>query len=115
MREEKRFIIKENVRSFRDIVYTSYQYILFYSNIVNKIITYEFIKQITSGKYQWYVCYHIYHACHVYQEARNIVIAHYNVRYNTVLDPLHGIARAVQYEEDKHQPSFLVNFNLQAL
>lgn len=82
---------------------------LFHSTVVNVIVTYEIIKQITGRKYQRYVCYHVYHARHVHCIVRNVVILRYNVRNNTVLNPLHGVAGAVHHEEYEDLPSSFVD------
>lgn len=93
---------------YRDIIYG---FSLFHP-VINVAVTYELIEQVTGGEYQRYVRYHVYHARHVHCIVRNIVIPRYNVRNNTKLNPLHGVAGAVHHEDYEDQPSLLIDFNL---
>jgi len=83
----------------------------FYS-VFNATVTYELIQQITGWEYQRYVRYHVYHARHVHCVIQNIIILRYNIRNNTILNPLHGVAGAIHHEEYEDLPSILIDLDL---
>lgn len=61
--------------------------------------TYESVEQIARWKDERNVSYHVDHASHVNWKTGHVVIDHYDVRDDAVLDPLHRVAGAVQHED----------------
>lgn len=77
--------------------------------------THEFIQEIAGWKDERYVRDHVNHARPIHGRALDVVILGNDVRYYAELDPLHGIARAVQDEYYQDQPSFAVDFSFDCL